>query len=195
MSEPKIHASASVHPSAKIGEDTQIWLWCQVREKTTIGKQCIFGKGVYVDSGVEIGNRVKIQNNVSLFHGVKIGDGVFIGPHVCFTNDLFPRAINRDGSLKSADDWTITPTKVGYGASLGANSTIKCGVKIGDWAMVGAGSVVTRNVPAHGLVVGNPARLVGYVCSCGAKLTGEGSSRKCQACGETVQLPKESAKA
>ncbi|MEM3433520.1 MAG: acyltransferase, partial [Candidatus Methanomethyliaceae archaeon] len=131
---------------------------------------CILGKGVYIDVGVTIGNNVKIQNYVSVYHGVIIEDGVFIGPHVCFTNDLLPRAINPDGSLKTGNDWTVTGTLVRRGASIGANSTIRCGVTIGEWAMVGAGSVVTQDVPPYGLVYGNPARLHGFVCPCGVKL-------------------------
>lgn len=166
----RIHPTADVSNNAQIGEGTSIWHHSQVREGVRIGKECIFGKGVYIDAGVSIGDRVKIQNYVSVYHGVTIEDGVFIGPHVCFTNDMRPRAINPDGSLKAADDWELTTTLVKRGAALGANSTIRCGVTIGEWAMVGSGSVVTKDVPAYGLVVGNPARLRGYVCPCGCRL-------------------------
>jgi acetyltransferase-like isoleucine patch superfamily enzyme len=131
---------------------------------------------------VQIGNFVKIQNYVSVFHGVSIRDGVFVGPHVCFTNDLNPRAINADGSPKSADDWVCTNTVVEYGAAIGANSTIVCGVTIGSWALVGAGSVVTKSVPDHGLVVGNPARLIGYVCKCGRRASSQDAARTGQGC-------------
>ncbi len=166
----RIHSTAEVSETARIGDGTSIWHQCQVREGARIGKNCILGRGVYVDAGVFIGDHVKIQNYVSIYHGVTIEDGVFIGPHVCFTNDLRPRAINPDGSLKAGDDWVLSLTQVKRGASLGANSTIRCGVTIGVWSMVGAGSVVTRSVPDYGLVVGNPARLRGYVCTCGEKL-------------------------
>jgi acetyltransferase-like isoleucine patch superfamily enzyme len=170
MPPARIHPTAEVAPSASIGAGSSIWHHCQVRENACIGQDCILGKGVYVDAGVTIGDRVKIQNYVSIYHGVTIADGVFIGPHACFTNDLLPRAINLDGSLKAADDWVLVETFVDRGASIGANTTIRCGVRIGAWAMIGAGSVVTHHVPAHGLIYGNPARLHGYVCACGEPL-------------------------
>lgn len=159
-----IHPSASVEDHATIGDNTKIWQLCQVRREAQIGTDCILGRGVFIDEGVSIGDRVKIQNYVSVYAGVSIGNGVFVGPHVCFTNDLYPRAVNADMSLKSADDWTITQTIILDGASIGANSTIVCGITIGRWAMIGAGSVVTRNVADYTLVVGNPARVVGFVC-------------------------------
>ncbi|MBC7237055.1 MAG: N-acetyltransferase [Chloroflexi bacterium] len=165
-----VHPTANVSPDATIGAKTQIWQHCQIREGAVLGEHCILGKGVYIDARVQIGNRVKIQNYVSVYEGVTLEDGVFCGPHCVFTNDRQPRAINVDGSLKRAQDWTITPTRVCMGASIGANATIVCGVTIGRWAMVGAGAVVTQDVPAYGLVYGNPARLHGFVCPCGAKL-------------------------
>ncbi len=108
---------------------------------------------------------------MSVYHGVTIDDGVFIGPHVCFTNDLRPRAINPDGSLKAADDWILSLTHIRQGAALGANSTIRCGITIGMWAMIGSGSVVTKDFPDYSLAWGNPARLHGFVCPCGERLT------------------------
>ncbi len=158
-----IHPSATVEDDVTIGEDTSLWHLVHVRRGARIGAECVIGRGVFVDAGVEIGSRVKIQNYVSVYHGVTIEDGVFVGPHVVFTNDKRPRAVNPDGSLKSADDWEVSPTRVRTGAALGANSVIVCGVTIGRWAMIGAGSVVTRDVPDYGLVAGNPARLIGYV--------------------------------
>src|SRR5512141_121525 len=155
----RIHPTADVSPQAQIGDHTSIWHQCQIREDVIIGMNCILGKGVYVDAGVSIGDNVKIQNYVSVFHGVTLEAGVFVGPHVCFTNDLRPRAVNPDGSLKAADDWVLSLTRVQQGAALGANSTIRCGITIGRWAMIGSGSVVTRDVPDYGLVMGNPARL------------------------------------
>src|ERR1700719_662070 len=133
-----IHPAAEVSSNTQIGAGTRIWHQGQVREQAHIGEACNIGKGVYIDAHVHIGSRVKIQNHVSIFEGVTIEDGVFIGPHVCFTNDLLPRAITPDGKLKSPDDWEITPTLVKYGASLGAGSIIVCGITIGEFALVGA---------------------------------------------------------
>jgi UDP-2-acetamido-3-amino-2,3-dideoxy-glucuronate N-acetyltransferase len=166
----QIHPTAEVSAQASVGEGTSIWHQAQVREGAIIGSRCIISKGVYIDAGVSIGNNVKIQNYVSVYHGVTIEEGVFVGPHVCFTNDLIPRAVTPDGVPKSEADWVLSKTVIKRGASLGANSTIVCGTTIGEWAVVGAGSVVTKDVPAHGLVHGNPARIHGFVCPCGFKL-------------------------
>lgn len=167
----KIHPTADVSPQAKLGEGTMIWHHAQIREGASLGANCVVSKGVYVDAGVQIGNNVKIQNYVSVYHGVTIEDGVFCGPHCVFTNDKTPRAVNPDGSLKSADDWVLAKTLIRRGAAIGANATIVCGVTIGQWAMIGSGSVVSRDVPDHGLVWGNPARLHGFVCACGTRLS------------------------
>lgn len=190
----RIHSTAEVADSAKIGDGTSVWHQCQIRPGASIGNNCNLGKGVYIDSDVKIGNNVKIQNYVSVFHGVMIEDGVFIGPHVCFTNDMRPRAINADGSLKGNDDWVVSQTIIKRGASLGANSTIRCGISIGEWAMVGAGSVVTKDVPSHGLVYGNPAKLKGFVCSCGGALAftsrnDENAILICESCDREVAIP------
>lgn len=165
----KVHPSAEIEAGAVIGEGTSVWHLCQVRRGARIGKRCVLARGVFIDLGVVIGNDVKIQNYVSVYHGVTLESGVFVGPHVCFTNDKNPRAIRPDLRIKSADDWTVRPTLVKTGASIGANSTIVCGVTIGRWAMVGAGSVVTKDVADHALVLGNPARQVGFVCACGQR--------------------------
>ena len=190
----RIHPTAEVSPQASLGEGTSIWHQAQVREGARLGKGCIVGKGVYIDAGVTIGDHVKIQNYVSVFHGVTLEDGVFVGPHVCFTNDLLPRAVNPDGSLKSADDWSLSKTLVRRGAALGANSTIRCGITVGEWAMVGSGSVVTHDIPDHGLAWGNPARLHGFVCACGGRLieqNNEGPMVKttCSQCGRETEIP------
>jgi len=166
----RIHPSADVSKKAQIGEGSSIWHQAQVCEGARIGRNCILGKGVYVDAGVIIGDFVKIQNYVSVYHGVTLEDGVFVGPHVCFTNDLRPRSVNPDGSLKSKVDWVLTTTLIRNGAALGANSTIICGITIGCWAMIGSGSVVSRDIPDYGLAWGNPARLHGFVCPCGGRL-------------------------
>lgn len=169
-----IHKTAEVEEGSQIGENTSIWHFAHIRKGAKIGKNCSLGKSVYIDHDVIIGNNVKIQNNVSIYYKATLEDGVFIGPHVCFTNDNLPRAINPDGSLKSggtnATDWEIEETIVKRGASIGANSTILSGLEIGEFALVGAGSVVTKNIPRHGLVYGVPAKLMGYVCKCGKKL-------------------------
>lgn len=166
-----VHPTAEVSPEAHIGAGTKIWRQAHIREDAHIGDTCNIGKGVYIDAHVHIGSCVKIQNHVSIFEGVTLEDGVFIGPHVCFTNDLTPRAITPEGKLKSAADWLITPTLVKYGASIGAGAVILCGVTIGEFALVGAGSVVTRDVSPHELVFGNPARQHGYVCRCARRLS------------------------
>jgi acetyltransferase-like isoleucine patch superfamily enzyme len=165
-----IHPSAEVESGAQIGRGTRIWSHSQVRPGARIGAGCNVGRNVFVDVDVIIGDRVKIQNNASLFRGVTVEDGVFIGPHVCLTNDRQPRAINADGSLKTDDDWQVTPIVVRAGAAVGAGSVVLPGVTIGRWAMVGAGSVVTRDVADHELVFGTPARHHGSVCLCGQPL-------------------------
>ena len=153
------HPTAEIDTGAEIGEGTRLWHHVHVRSGARIGRDCTIGKNVYVDAGVSIGDRVKIQNNVSVYQGVTVADDVFLGPSCVFTNDLLPRA--------AAPEWHITPTTVETGASVGANATIVCGTTIGAWAMVAAGSVVTRDVAPHQLVLGNPARHHGWVCRCG----------------------------
>jgi acetyltransferase-like isoleucine patch superfamily enzyme len=128
-----------------------------------IGAETKIGAFVEVRRTAKVGSRCKIQAFAFIPEGVTIGDGVFIGPHVCFTNDMFPRAINEDGALQTGSDWVITTTRVGRGASIGANATILCGLEIGDFAVIGAGAVVLEDVPAHAIVAGNPARTIGDV--------------------------------
>ncbi|HBG81388.1 TPA: N-acetyltransferase [candidate division CPR2 bacterium] len=190
MSDIRVHATADVSKKTEIGENSQVWNGSQIREGAKIGKNCILGKNVYVDFDVKIGDSVKIQNNSSVFHGVTVEDGVFIGPHVCLTNDKVPRAVNPDFSLKDNDDWTVSEIKIMKGASIGASSVILPGVKVGEFALVGAGSVVTKDVPDYGLVMGNPARLAGYVCKCGLKIGGSDTKGelKCKSCGQTIKL-------
>lgn len=166
----KVHESAVVEDNVEIGEGTRIWQIVQVRPGARIGKDCNIGRGVFVDCNVVIGDNVKIQNYVSVYEGVTLEDGVFLGPHCVFTNDKVPRAVNNDMTPKDAHDWEITPTLVKQGAAIGANAVIICGVTIGKWAMIGSGAVVTKDVPDYGLVVGNPARLLDYVCPNGHRL-------------------------
>jgi UDP-2-acetamido-3-amino-2,3-dideoxy-glucuronate N-acetyltransferase len=194
----KIHTSAEVSEKAKIGENTAIWNHSQIREDSVIGENCNIGKNVYVDFDVKIGNNVKIQNNVSVYRGVIIEDDVFLGPSMVFTNDLYPRSFRWESGQ-------IMKTLVKKGASIGANATIICGDRvIGRYAMVAAGSVVTKNIPDYGLVVGNPARLVGFVCKCGRKAekvvvdereVGIDEKNvvmmKCNHCNETFEIPKQ----
>ncbi len=171
----RIHRTADVSPEARIGDGTVIWNNAQVREGVVIGRNCSVGKDVYLDVGTFVGDGVKIQNGVSVYGGVTVEDDVFLGPHMTFTNDLYPRAFRAD--------WQVIPTLVRKGASIGANATIICGNVIGEYAMVAAGSVVTHDVPAHGLVMGNPMRITGYVCRCGRKLTGAPAGGPAESCG------------
>jgi UDP-2-acetamido-3-amino-2,3-dideoxy-glucuronate N-acetyltransferase len=182
---PFVHPTAEVSPKAKVGAGTMIWHQCQVMPGASIGANCKLGKSVYVDFGVKIGDRVKVQNGISVYKGVTVEDDVLLGPHMAFTNDLYPRAFN--------DQYEIVPTLVKRGASVGANATIVCGVTLGAYCMVGAGAVVTADVPDFALVVGNPARVVGYVCACGQRLDVDYKKRrkgevKCGRCGKHFRI-------
>ncbi|MBI3967123.1 MAG: N-acetyltransferase [Chloroflexi bacterium] len=186
----RVHATADVSPRAEVGAGCRIWHEAQVREGAILGENCILGKGVYVDFDVHVGQNCKIQNRCSVYHGATLEDGVFLGPHVVLTNDLLPRAITPDGELKSDADWELGRILLKRGAAVGAHSVILPNVTIGEFALVGAGSVVTRSVPPHGLVFGNPAKLHGYVCACATKLTGpEGGPATCPKCGRDYTFP------
>lgn len=155
-----IHPSAVVDEGAFVGEGTRIWHFCHVMPGAKVGRNCIFGQNVFVDRDAVIGDGCKLQNNVSIYKGVTLEDEVFIGPSAVFTNVLNPRAfIERKHEFR--------PTRVRRGATVGANATVVCPCDIGEYALVGAGAVVTRDVPAHRLVAGVPARPIGWVCRCG----------------------------
>lgn len=172
----RVHASADLEADVTVGSGTSIWHRAQVRIGARIGSECVIGRDVFIDEGVVIGDRVKIQNAALVYHGVSVEDGVFIGPNAILTNDRFPRAITATGELARADDWVVSPIVLRHGCSIGAGAVIVAGVDIGRFATVGAGAVVTRTVPDHALVAGNPAHRIGWVCACGSRLAdGNGS--------------------
>ena len=161
MENPYIHPSSYIDSNVTIGKGTKIWHFCHLMENSNVGEDCVLGQNVFLGKGAKIGSGSHIQNNVSVFEGVTLEEKVFCGPSAVFTNDLNPRAgINRP-PLK---------TVVRIGATIGANATIVCGNIIGEFSLIGAGTVVTRDIPAHSLVIGNPARIVGWMCHCGLKL-------------------------
>lgn len=185
--EPHVHPTAEV-TGAVIGAGTKVWHYAQVGEGARVGEGCTVGKGVYIDRGVTVGRAVKIQNEACLYRGSVVEDGVFIGPHACLANDKRPRAVDPEGRPKRDGDWTPGRVLIREGASVGAGAVVLPGVTVGPWAMVGAGAVVAKDVPAHALAVGNPARVVGHVCRCGAKLGSRGGLYGfCPVCGEHVR--------
>lgn len=180
----RVHPSAEVSERASIGEGASIWHQAQVREGASVGAGCIIGKGAYIGADVQVGANCKVQNYSCIYEGTTLEDGVFVGPEVVFTNDKYPRAINPDGSLKSASDWECEGAHVKYGAAVGSRSVILPGVVIGRWALIAAGSTVTKDVPDHGIVAGVPARPMGWVCVCARRLN-EGLT--CEQCGRRYQ--------
>lgn len=178
--EPFVHPTAVVDEHVSLGPGTKVWHFVHVCSGARIGARCVLGQNVYVGPSVRIGDGVRIQNNVSVYAGVDIEDEAFLGPSCVFTNVVRPRAFREQ---KDA----FAPTRVGRGATIGANATIVCGHEVGAYAMVGAGAVVTRDVPAHALMVGVPAKRRAWVCRCGATLP-EGSEVACPECGERYRV-------
>jgi acetyltransferase-like isoleucine patch superfamily enzyme len=175
--------SAQVAESAVLGDGTTVWELAQVREDARLGEECVIGRGAYVGPGVRIGRRVKLQNHALVYEPAELGDGVFVGPAVVLTNDTYPRSVDPDGNLKRGGDWEPVGVVVEEGASLGARSVCVAPVRIGAWAMVAAGAVVTADVPPYALVVGVPARRIGWVGRAGHKLEADGDGWKCPITG------------
>jgi UDP-2-acetamido-3-amino-2,3-dideoxy-glucuronate N-acetyltransferase len=175
-----LHESSVVDEGAEIGSGTKIWHFCHVMAGAKIGDKCILGQNVFVASGTVIGNNVKIQNNVSIYTGVILENDVFLGPSMVFTNVINPRS-----HIERKNEYQTTLIK--QGATIGANATILCGITIGEYAFIGAGAVVTRNVPAYSLMFGNPARIQGWMCQCGVKLRFQSDEGEeiagCHVCG------------
>ena len=184
MSTPFIHESAYVDQGAQLGPGTKVWHFCHVMPGAVIGADCSLGQNVVVMNGTRIGNNVKIQNNVSIYEGVELEDDVFCGPSMVFTNVLNPRShVSRKHEYRK--------TLVRRGATIGANATIVCGLTLGEYCMVGAGAVVTRDVPAFALVTGVPARRSGWVCACGTALLLDAGRAQCRDCGASYRQVEE----
>lgn len=165
-----IAPTARVSERAVVAESARVWDLAQIREDARVGRHCVVGMGAYIDAGVVVGDNCKIQNYALIYSPAVLDDGVFVGPAAVFTNDVFPRAVNRDGSPRGEQDWDRSGVTVRRGASIGGGAVVLGGVQIGSWSLVGAASVVTSSVEAHALVVGNPARSVGWVGVTGRRL-------------------------
>jgi acetyltransferase-like isoleucine patch superfamily enzyme len=180
-----VHPTAIIEKNVNLGEGTKVWHYVHIMKQARIGKNCVIGDYVHIGKEVQIGNFVKIENRATIYQGVTVEDQVFIGPHVVFTNDLLPRSSNKD--------WRISKTIIKKGSSIGAGSVIVCGITIGQYSLVGVGSVVTKNVPSHALVYGNPARIRAFVCECGQKLDEIEKKKnfifmKCESCKKACEI-------
>jgi UDP-2-acetamido-3-amino-2,3-dideoxy-glucuronate N-acetyltransferase len=176
--------TADVDPRAEIGAGSRIWHLAQIREDATLGRNCTVGRGAYVGPAVTLGDNVKLQNHALVYEPARLGDGVFIGPAAVLTNDEYPRAVTPDGRLKTGDDWTAVGVIIGEGAAIGARAVCVAPVTVGKWALVAAGAVVTKDVPDFALVVGVPARRIGWVGRAGRPLVSKGEGR--WVCPETA---------
>ena len=188
MSKVYINPTAIIDKEVRIGSGTKVWHFVHIMKDARIGKECVIADYVYVGRGVKIGNNVKLENRATVYEGVTIENKVFVGPHVTFTNDPYPRSFNKD--------WKILQTLVKEGSSIGAGTIIICGATIGEYALIGAGSIVTENIPPNALAYGKPARIRGFVCRCGRKLVTEEKkkdhvSTMCPVCNEKYKIPTE----
>jgi len=182
-----IEPSADVSPSATIGKDSSIWHLAQIREDAVLGEHCNIGRGAYIGPGVVLGKNCKVQNYALVYEPARLADGVFIGPAAVLTNDLYPRATTPDGTRKGNDDWQAVAVTIGEGASIGARAVCIAPVTIGAWAMVAAGSVVTRDVQEHALVAGVPAKQIGWVGKSGHRLVFRDGAWHCPETGERYE--------
>lgn len=180
---PLIDPSADVDPRAEVGAGTRVWHLAQVREDARLGRDCVVGRGAYVGPGVRVGDRCKLQNQALVYEPAVLEDGVFVGPAVVLTNDEFPRAVTPDGRLKSADDWDAVGVTIREGASIGARAVCVAPVVVGRWALVAAGAVVVADVPDFALVVGVPAKQIGWVGHAGVRLAEEPDGWRCPRTG------------
>jgi UDP-2-acetamido-3-amino-2,3-dideoxy-glucuronate N-acetyltransferase len=195
-----VKANVYTHPlalveSTSIGAGTRIWAFAHVLKGARIGRDCNIGDHAFVEGGAVIGNNVTVKNGVAIWEGVTIRDNVFLGPNAVLTNDLVPRSprFAPVAARYQTKGW-ISPTVIDFGASIGANSTILCGVRIGRFALIGAGAVVTRDVPPHALILGVPGEVRGYVCQCGARLAFKEQTARCRDCGEQYRMIRQKVK-